>query len=475
MNPAADAVVPVEAFARLATAVVLTDLSGRITFWNDAAETLFGALGPRAQGCCRAERTGFPWWPAPHTDRAAIVRSGRVWSGELPAGRRDLSDGADGVDRADRADGADGVDGVDDVDGADRADGTDIVASVLQAGLFSPAGELTGVVHVVTGVTGCGGACCEQPREDEPFRTIVQAADLGLGLVDVDGTIRYANPRLAELTGRPANTLAGMSVLRLLDPPGQQAVLAAVARRRAGVADGYHVECRRPDGELKCLHVLGAPVQAFDGRVTGSVVVVADETDQRRAEAELTRLALHDPLTGLPNRATLNDRLTQALARRRRANTVLAVLFADLDRFKTVNDRLGHAVGDEVLRGVAARLAGALRPGDTVARLGGDEFIVLCEELSDPDDVVEIAQRLQAALAPPIVVHSEEILISASIGVVVAALQWPIDPAELLHEADLAMYRAKSRGCGRYEIVTGPGAAPGRDWSARIAALRDAL
>ncbi|MGZ4619200.1 MAG: putative bifunctional diguanylate cyclase/phosphodiesterase, partial [Frankiaceae bacterium] len=216
-------------------------------------------------------------------------------------------------------------------------------------------------------------------------------------------------------------------------------------------------------------------IPAQDGAPASLEGIVLDITDRKQSEADIAFRAYHDPLTGLPNRATLNDRLTQALARRRRAHRVLAVLFADLDRFKTVNDRLGHAVGDEVLRGVAARLAGALRPGDTVARLGGDEFIVLCEELSDPDDVVEIAQRLQAALAPPIVVHSEEILISASIGVVVAALQWPIDPAELLHEADLAMYRAKSRGCGRYEIVTGPGAAPGRDWSARIAALRDAL
>jgi len=254
------------------------------------------------------------------------------------------------------------------------------------------------------------------------------------------------NPWLAERIGRPADQLVGRSVLDLLDPAGQAAGRAGLARRRTGRTDRYLVEYRCPGGDLRQLQVIGAPLRGGDGIVTGSVIVVADETARCRAEAELTRLAVTDALTGLPNGAALHDRLGQALARRRRQQNVLAVLFLDLDGFKTVNDRFGHAAGDQVLREVAARLAAALRPGDTVSRLGGDEFVVVCDELPDPSEADEIANRLHAALAPTFTVHGEQVRLRASVGVAVAATDQPVDPRELLHAADQAMYRAKPAG-----------------------------
>jgi len=287
---------------------------------------------------------------------------------------------------------------------------------------------------------------CRRQHAADWFQAIVETAGVGLGLVDAHGVVCYVNPWLAERIGRPAEQLVGRSVLDLLDPAGQAAGRAGLARRRTGRTDRYLVEYRCPGGDLRQLQVIGAPLRGGDGIVTGSVIVVADETARCRAEAELTRLAVTDALTGLPNGAALHDRLGQALARRRRQQNVLAVLFLDLDGFKTVNDRFGHAAGDQVLREVAARLAAALRPGDTVSRLGGDEFVVVCDELPDPSEADEIANRLHAALAPTFTVHGEQVRLRASVGVAVAATDQPVDPRELLHAADQAMYRAKPAG-----------------------------
>jgi diguanylate cyclase (GGDEF)-like protein/PAS domain S-box-containing protein len=287
---------------------------------------------------------------------------------------------------------------------------------------------------------------CEQQPAPEWFRAIVESAGVGLGLVDAHGIVCYVNPWLAERIGRPADQLVGRSVLHLLDPVGQAAARAGLARCRAGRTDRCLVEYRCPDGGLRQLQVIGAPRCGGDGTVNGSVIVVADETARCRAEAELTRLAVTDALTGLANRAALQDRLGQALARRHRQQSVLAVLFLDLDGFKAVNDRFGHAAGDQVLREVAARLVAALRPGDTVGRLGGDEFVVVCEELPDPSEADEIVNRLRAALAPAFTVYGEQVRLRASVGVAVAAADQPVEATELLHAADLAMYRAKPAG-----------------------------
>ncbi len=169
-----------------------------------------------------------------------------------------------------------------------------------------------------------------------------------------------------------------------------------------------------------------------------------------RAEHQLTHAGLHDPLTDLPNRTLLLDRIEHALARAGREQTKVAVLFTDLDRFKNVNDSLGHSAGDRLLLSVASRLSAALRPGDTVARLGGDEFVVLAEGLSDENEAAAIAQRLLAALGEPVSVDEHRLFVSASIGVAVSDSQTTAE--RLLADADAAMYRAKERGRSRSEM-----------------------
>ena len=179
--------------------------------------------------------------------------------------------------------------------------------------------------------------------------------------------------------------------------------------------------------------------------------VFLDVSDRKRMEAELERLALYDSLTGMPNRALFNDRLTHAIDRRGRSHAT-AVYFLDVDRFKRINDSLGHAAGDEVLREVALRIQRTLRPEDTVARFGGDEFTVLCEAVGGVLEAVGVADRLQRELAEPVFAGGAELRLSASIGIAMAEPGEEIQASRLVEDADAAMYRAKQRGGARTEL-----------------------
>ena len=195
------------------------------------------------------------------------------------------------------------------------------------------------------------------------------------------------------------------------------------------------------------------PLEDARGATAGRVLVFRDVTERRELERELRRLAYTDRLTGLPNRALLHDRLEQALAMARRRDAPVAVLFLDLDRFKNINDSLGHEIGDKVLIAVAHRLRGCLRAEDTLARLGGDEFAILLPEIADRRDTYLVTEKCLAALSAPEVIGGHELTVNASIGVAV----FPQDGADvqhLLRSADAAMYRAKARGGGRAETFT---------------------
>jgi diguanylate cyclase (GGDEF)-like protein/PAS domain S-box-containing protein len=187
---------------------------------------------------------------------------------------------------------------------------------------------------------------------------------------------------------------------------------------------------------------------AFLSGIAGLITVAVA---RHRAEQATQHAALHDPLTGLPNRTLALDRLGHALARRRRENVDVAVFALDVDRFKMINDSFGHAAGDDVLLALAPRLTAAVRPSDTVARIGGDEFVVICPAVDATYQATDVAERLGAALSRPLLLGSGEHCFTVSIGITLAVS--PQDsPASLLRDADAAMYRAKERGRGRYEL-----------------------
>ncbi|MFC5380805.1 diguanylate cyclase domain-containing protein [Aquipuribacter nitratireducens] len=271
-----------------------------------------------------------------------------------------------------------------------------------------------------------------------------------------DGTtteVRTANPATATLLRRAAGEVVGSDWLALVHSDDVREVRAGLVAVASGRAASWEGDARvlLPDGTARWLHVLvGADLVGRDGdAVRGArlTVQMVDATDRKDAEQRLTRLALHDELTGLPNRTLLLDRLAQGLAGARRDGSSVGVLFVDLDRFKAVNDTFGHQTGDELLVLVARRLCEAVRPADTVARLGGDEFVVCCPGLAGPADADAFAARLMERMAEPLVVGRTALDVGVSGGLTLS--EPDDDPQRLLERADAAMYRAKRAGRGR--------------------------
>ena len=222
-----------------------------------------------------------------------------------------------------------------------------------------------------------------------------------------------------------------------------------------GVVSGMNALIEGPDSPYGVLTAHSRERRRFGTDDVNFLVAVANVVSaavERHSKEEASRhAALHDPLTGLPNRTLALDRLDLALARRRRDGTDVSMLLLDLDRFKVINDSLGHAAGDEVLLELASRLRDTVRPSDTVARLGGDEFIVVCESRSGTHGVIELAQRIADAVGRPFSLATGEHFLTTSTGIAVAE-QADDTSASLLRDADAAMYRAKRRGPGRYEL-----------------------
>jgi diguanylate cyclase (GGDEF)-like protein len=207
---------------------------------------------------------------------------------------------------------------------------------------------------------------------------------------------------------------------------------------------------------------IGTLMASFN-RMIATIEQQSDEINQfpKRLE-QLTRQAFRDPLTNLPNRALFMDRLTHGLTRAQRRHEHLAVLFLDLDRFKVVNDTLGHTVGDQLLVEVSRRLTSALRPGDTVARLGGDEFGILLEDVADAETAETVALRVEESMGKPYHFEGREVFVTASIGIALSSAKLGL-PEEILRDADLAMYHAKAKGKARHEVFDGSMSAPALD------------
>lgn len=217
-----------------------------------------------------------------------------------------------------------------------------------------------------------------------------------------------------------------------------------------GASPHFQAEYRiaHKDGAYLWVLTRGIAVRSDEGKPERMAGSQTDVTDARRAQERLLHDALYDQLTGLPNRSLLMNRLEQSVVRAKRSkDETFAVLFLDLDRFKNVNDVMGHAAGDKVLVGVARRLQSCVRPGDTVGRIGGDEFVILLENVIDFQTAMTIAERIEQSLTAPLSLEGQEVFMSASIGIVVASGQYN-KPEDVLRDADIAVYRAKALGRG---------------------------
>ena len=209
---------------------------------------------------------------------------------------------------------------------------------------------------------------------------------------------------------------------------------------------------RHRDGTYRWVLARGIAVRDEGGNATRIAGSLTDINQRKKTEEQLLHDALHDALTQLPNSALFLDRLGMAIAQsKRRRNHLFAVLFFDLDRFKVINDSLGHGLGDRLLIAIARRLLGFLRPGDTVARLGGDEFAILANDIEEPSDATRIAERVQEELARPFDLDGYEVFTAASIGIALSSPTYQ-KPEELLRDADIAMYRAKHLGKNRHAV-----------------------
>jgi diguanylate cyclase (GGDEF)-like protein/PAS domain S-box-containing protein len=291
----------------------------------------------------------------------------------------------------------------------------------------------------------------------EQLQAITRSLGEGVLALDAAGRITFVNPAGARLLAWRSDELLGRHIADAIDPagllthPSGATDWVHLPRLRAGETlriDEYAVT--RSDGSVLDVALTASPVLR-DEEVVGAVIALRDVTERKALERRLMHQAFHDQLTGLPNRALFLDRLEHAQARARENGNSQAVLFVDLDRFKLINDSLGHRAGDDVLTTVGSRIVGALGFGDTVARFGGDEFTVLLEEVADRAQAAETADRILAALNLPISAGDRSVVISASIGIAIA--ESGDAPHDLLAAADIAMYEAKSAGGDRHAIA----------------------
>lgn len=283
------------------------------------------------------------------------------------------------------------------------------------------------------------------------LRTIADNLPALISYIDREQRLQFLNATFLPWMGLDAKAALGQRLPELIEPVDYAARQRHLDRALAGERVGFDVEAVGGDGQRRQLRVEYLPDLLEDGTVAGIYTLASDVTAAKLVEQHLDRLSRVDTLTGGPNRRALEERLPEALARARRSGQGLALLFLDVDKFKQINDALGHAAGDAVLREFAHRLASCVRATDMVARLAGDEFVILLEGLHEPAEAELVARKVLAAMAPPVPLPGGPQPVSTSLGLAYSRAG-DAEPAELLARADQALYAAKAAGRGTFRL-----------------------
>ena len=336
----------------------------------------------------------------------------------------------------------------------DRRRGLSMMLNHASAPLKDTDGQVIGAVDVFRDVTESHRALKELQRAEEHFRLLVEGTtDYAIFMLDKEGHVVSWNPGAERILGYRKPEILGQHLSVFFTPEDQEKgephrKLKQTSLDGRSEEDSWRV---RKDGQrFWCTGVMGA-LHDTEGRVQGFVEIMRDNTERRLAEQNAFYLANHDPLTGLPNRARFMERLHEALINADRDNTHVALLLLDLDRFKSVNDSLGHHAGDQLLRLVALRLGKCVRETDTVARLGGDEFVLILTRLKSLSAAELVAENILRELSHPYAIDGQNVKSATSLGIAL----YPQDgneSTELLQKADLAMYRAKAGGRNRFRV-----------------------
>lgn len=291
-------------------------------------------------------------------------------------------------------------------------------------------------------------------ESEKQYQNLYDLAPDAYITIAADGTIKSVNQFCADYLGYGKQELIGNCAWLIIYEPDRkwaQQWIANIFRDKLLTSETELRKVRK-DGSVFWIRERSKLLLDENGTGIELNMICRDITKRKQMEEQLRQNALHDALTGLPNRVLFMDRLGLALEHAKRNQDYLfAVLFLDLDRFKIINDSLGHLLGDELLKAIAYRLKACLRPIDTVARLGGDEFTILIEDIEDVGDAIRVAERVQAELALPFALNGQEVFTSASIGIALSTTGYD-NPEDILRDADIAMYQAKSQGSPHYQI-----------------------